>query len=311
MICSASPVCPQQHGVLVLDKPSGPTSNHCLMAIKRLGQKKIGHAGTLDPMASGVLLVLLGRATRLSGFLLEGGQKVYAAEVTLGRETDTWDAEGSIVAERSWSHVTSAAVEEVVRSWRGDLEQIVPPYSAAKSGGTPLYRLAREGRDVPVKIKTVHIVHAEILSMDLPVVRFRVRCSSGTYIRSLAHSLGMRLMCGAMLTGLTREYSHPFALSEAVSLEMVLADPAGLPALVQPLERALPDWPVLHLDAAAARGVRNGMPVSCPAANLEDVSRCGGHALLRDGGGLLALARLTMDGTRPMLAVARGLWSNP
>ncbi len=309
MTFSESRACPQQHGVLVLDKPSGPTSNHCLMAVKRLGQKKIGHAGTLDPMASGVLLVLLGRATKLSGFLLEGGQKVYAAEVTLGRETDTWDAEGAVAAERPWSHVTPAAVEEVIRSWQGDIEQIVPPYSAAKSGGTPLYRLAREGRDVPVKKKTVHIFHAEVLSMDLPVVRFRVRCSSGTYIRSLAHSLGMRLMCGAVLTGLIREYSHPFALSDAVSLETVLADPAALPGLVHPLERALPDWPVLVLDAAQARGVRNGMPVPCPAAILGDVSRCRGHALLRDGSGVLALARLAMDGARPMLAVARGLWS--
>ncbi|MDO5535974.1 MAG: tRNA pseudouridine(55) synthase TruB [Desulfovibrionaceae bacterium] len=300
---------PQQHGVLVLNKPSGPTSNRCLTAIKRLGQKKIGHAGTLDPMASGVLLLLLGQATKLSGFLLEGGMKVYEARVRLGLETATWDMEGETVQERPWEHVTDEQVTEVINSWKGDLEQIVPPYSAAKSNGTPLYRLAREGREVPVKIKTVHIFHAEVLSMDLPMITFRVKCSSGTYIRSLAHSLGMRLMCGAVLTSLVREYSHPFALSQAVSLDEVLASPQVLPQHVRPIEEALPGWPVVALDGAAARNVRNGMPQACPPDCLQEVQANGGQALLRDETGLIALARLAQDRGRPVLTVARGLWS--
>ncbi len=309
MIPSESKVCPQQHGVLVLNKPAGPTSNHCLMTVKRFGQRKIGHAGTLDPMAEGVLLVLLGKATRISSYLLEGGQKVYAASVELGRETDTWDTEGTVLRERSWQHVTPAMVREVIDTWRGDVEQIVPPFSAAKSNGTPLYQLAREGRDVPVKTKFVHIHHVEILSMDLPVIHFRVRCGSGTYIRSLAHSLGMRLMCGAVLAGLTREYSHPFALSDAVSLDTVLAHPLGLADYVRPLESALPEWPVVELDAARARQVRDGIAVPCPGSCLDAVSRNCGRALLKDDSGLLALARLKMDRGRSVLAVARGLWS--
>lgn len=299
----------QQHGVLVLDKPSGPTSTRCVTAIKRLGQKKIGHAGTLDPMASGVLLLLLGQATKLSGFLLEGGMKIYEARVQLGRETTTWDMEGDIVSERPWDHVTPDMVTDIITSWQGELEQIVPPYSAAKSNGKPLYRLAREGRDVPVKLKNVHIFHAEVLSIDLPMVHFRVKCSSGTYIRSLAHSLGMRLSCGAVLTSLVREYSHPFALSQATGLDELLADPQKLPACVRPIEEALPGWPVITVDSMTARNVRNGMPAVCPAERLEAVCNNGGQALVRDESGLLCLARLAQDRGRAVLTVARGLWS--
>ncbi|HIW01196.1 MAG TPA: tRNA pseudouridine(55) synthase TruB [Candidatus Desulfovibrio intestinipullorum] len=298
----------QQHGVLVLNKPSGPTSNRCLTAIKRLGQKKIGHAGTLDPMADGVLLLLLGQATKLSGFLLQSGCKIYDATVLLGRETSTWDAEGEIVQERPWEHVTASMVSEVLNSWQGDLEQIVPPYSAAKSNGQPLYRLARAGKDVPVKIKTVHIFQTEILSLDLPVVRFRVTCSSGTYIRSLAHSLGMRLLCGATLTKLTREYSHPFALSQAADLDELIRNPQSLPEQVHSIEEALPDWPVVSVNSETARRIRNGMPIACPAdlTGAEQV-------LLKSDREILALARVSMDTTqgrmRPVLTVARGLWS--
>ena len=299
----------QQHGVLVLDKPSGPTSNTCLKSVKRLGQKKIGHAGTLDPMASGVLLLLLGQATKLSGFLLEGGMKVYDATVLLGRETTTWDMEGECLAERSWNHVTPEMVTEILNSWQGELEQTVPPYSAAKSNGTPLYRLAREGKDVPVKTKIVHIFHVELLSLELPVLRFRVKCSSGTYIRSLAHSLGMRLQCGAVLTALIREYSHPFSLSQSVSMEKLLDSPLDLPVFVHPIEEALPGWPVIHLSQPEAQYIRNGRPVPCRQPDLEAVEGNAGQALLKDDSGLLALAKLAVEKNGPVLTVARGLWS--
>lgn len=301
--------CTQQNGILVLNKPSGPTSNKCLMAIKRLGQKKIGHAGTLDPMASGVLLVLLGQATKLSGFLLQGGMKVYEATVLLGQESATWDTEGEILARKDWHHVTPEMVSEIISSWQGELEQIVPPYSAAKSQGVPLYRLTREGKDVPVKTKTVQIYHTEILSTELPVIRFRVKCSSGTYIRSLAHSLGMRLQCGAVLTALTREYSHPFSLSRSVPLDTVTNAPQDLPHYVRPIEEALPAWPVIHLKKPDAQYVRNGRPVACPPESLEAVRANNGRALLKDDTGLLALAKIAVDAGAPMLTVSRGLWS--
>ena len=296
---------PQIDGVLVLDKPSGPTSTRCLTAIKRLGQRKIGHAGTLDPMASGVLLVLLGQATKLSGYLLDGGLKVYRGSLLLGRETDTWDAEGALVAERDWTSVDAAGVEAAVASWNGVQEQAVPPYSAAKHEGQPLYRLARKGQPVPEKVKTVEILQAEILSMDLPHVQFRVKCSSGTYIRSLAHSLGMRLGCGAVLTELTREYSHPFGLDRAVTLDAIRSRPDDLPSMVRPIAQALPGWPVIDASPEEAARVRNGMTLPCPPSLLETVAANGGLALLTEAGRELAIARLD---ARRALTVARGLW---
>ena len=205
----------QQHGILVLDKPKGFSSARCVARLKRLGQKKIGHAGTLDPMATGVLLVLLGHATKLSGYLLEGGEKRYAGTLRLGLTTDTWDIEGAVVSESplhasgpdgsSWAGLPlEAAVRREVDAWLEVREQPVPPYSAAKHQGQPLYKLARAGKDVPAKVKSIRVSHAEVQWVDLPDVRFRVTCSSGSYIRSLAHSLGMRLGCGATLTELTR-----------------------------------------------------------------------------------------------------------
>lgn len=144
--CQNAPL-PQLHGVIVLDKPSGPTSARCLAALKRLGQKKIGHAGTLDPMASGVLLVLLGNATKIASHLLADGGKVYGGALRLGRTTDTWDREGRVIAEAPWDRVTPEQVRAAVAGWRGVSEQPVPPYSAAKHQGTPLYRLARRGQE--------------------------------------------------------------------------------------------------------------------------------------------------------------------
>ena len=158
----------QQHGILVLNKPKGLSSAQCIARIKRLGQKKIGHAGTLDPMATGVLLVLLGHATKLSGYLLEGGVKTYGGTLRLGVTTDTWDAEGSIVGETPLGEedlAEGSALEQAARrevaAWLEVTEQPVPPYSAAKHQGQPLYRLARAGKEVPAKVKRIHVSYAE------------------------------------------------------------------------------------------------------------------------------------------------------
>lgn len=301
---------PQLDGVLVLNKPSGPTSTRCLSAIKRLGQKKIGHAGTLDPMASGVLLVLLGQATKLSSYLLGGGAKVYTGTLRIGEETDTWDALGTLTAQADWSGVSEEDIRQTIASWLGSLEQLVPPYSAAKHLGQPLYKLARGGKPVPEKIKRVEISQAEILAIDLPLVRFRVKCSSGTYIRSLAHSLGMRLKCGAVLTELTREYSHPFSIANSVSLEELKALPEKLSEHVHSLTEALPGWPHLRLSAVEAAGIRNGVPLPCPSDRLDPITANGGLVLLQDETGLdLALAKLQRHASGDMLCVARGLWN--
>ncbi|MDR0816938.1 MAG: tRNA pseudouridine(55) synthase TruB [Desulfovibrio sp.] len=297
---------PQLHGVLVVNKPSGPTSGRCLAAIKRLGQKKIGHAGTLDPLAGGVLLVLLGQATKLSSHLLAGGGKVYSGTVRLGQTTDTWDSQGRIIAETPWKNVSPETVRREVALWREMREQIVPIYSAAKHEGQPLYRLARKGRDVPQKVKRMEISQADTLDVSLPFVRFRVACRSGVYIRSLAHSLGTRLGCGAVLTELTREYSHPFGLDAARSLRDIVAEPALLAASLRSIADALPGWTRVELTPDEAGRVRNGMPVfrvSAKRPTEEDE-----HALLLYKGEAFALARRGIDAAH-CWTVLRGLWN--
>ncbi len=314
----------QQHGVLVLDKPKGPTSTACLERIKRtLGQKKIGHAGTLDPMASGVLLVMLGQATKLAPYLTEGF-KTYRGEMTLGVTTDTYDAEGAVVEEADWRGLTTDDVHAAVLAWREDTTQTVPPYSAAKHKGKALYALARAGKDVPVKTKPVTIFGASVLHMDLPHVAFRVQCGAGVYIRSLVHSLGMRLGCGAHLTALTREESRPFTLAQAHPLDAVLDAPEALPSRVIPLAQALPHWPRVTLDAQETKLVKNGaqLPYAPPpaatraaAALTEEEAPCAPAAVTQRAlfvdqhGDAVALAQHAVKDGQPVWALLRGLWS--
>ena len=306
----------QQHGILVLDKPKGLSSAQCIARVKRLGQKKIGHAGTLDPMATGVLLVLLGNATKLSGYLLEGGVKTYGGTLRLGVATDTWDAEGSIVSETALSEEDLAegsgleqAARREVAAWLDVTEQPVPPYSAAKHQGQPLYKLARAGMEVPAKVKRIHVSYADVQWVNMPDVRFRVTCSSGSYIRSLAHSLGIRLGCGAMLTELTREYSHPFGLDVAHTLDEVLAEPEKLAEWVMPISAALPGWKNISIGKAQEANLRNGIPVP-HLPGFGDFLPGERALILAQDGSPLALAEARMDRERPVWAVLRGLFTH-
>ncbi len=297
---------PQLHGVLVLDKPSGPTSTRCLTAIKRLGQKKIGHAGTLDPLAAGVLVVLLGEATKIAPYVMEG-EKTYLGALRLGVTTDTYDCEGTVTSEAPWDHVSASALAEAIASWTELTSQEVPPYSAAKHQGRPLYELARKGLAAPVKVKDISVFDARAESVDPPSATFRVRVSAGVYIRSLVHSLGMRLGCGAIMTALTREESRPFALTQAHSLDAVLADPQSLPERIIPLDKALPHWPTTTLGPAEADDVRRGIRVPVTGDFAP-----GTHALLMDEARLpLALARAEATGGRLRWAIVRGLFGDP
>ena len=314
----------QLHGLLVVNKPRGMSSAQCTNRLKRLGQRKIGHAGTLDPMAQGVLLVLLGQATKISGHLMAGGEKRYAAVVEFGRITDTWDDDGVTLAALDDTALRQQVVERPdfeaalraeVASWSGEMRQVVPAYSAAKHEGRPLYSLARAGRDIPEKVKTIHILHAEVLWVDLPRAAFRVVCSSGTYIRSLAHSLGTRMGCGAVLMELIREYSHPFGLENAVSLDSVTANPELLRKSVLPITEALPGWPVLQVAPADEEVVRHGMPladarVTQLGGDIASVWQPGVKAILVAGSGEpLALAEASDSAGRRAWSVLRGLWA--
>ncbi len=301
---------PQLDGVLVVNKPSGPSSTQCLSKIKRAtGQKKVGHAGTLDPLAQGVLLVLLGQATKLSNYLM--GRKTYRGVLRLGETTDTWDSQGQILQTRPWNEISEEALEAAVLDWANLEEQEVPSYSAAKHEGQPLYKLSRQGRETPVKIKRIEIFSVELISVDMPHATFRVTCSSGTYIRSLAHSLGIRLECGAVLTELTREYSHPFTLDEAVTPEAVMAAPERLAQMVVPIEQALPHWPRVLLNEAEEAAVRNGTPLPIAGESMSDEPFSEGRQalLLSAAGTPLALAEAKLKEGCPVWAVLRGLWN--
>jgi len=299
---------PQQDGVLVLDKPGGPSSAACIAIIKRkLGQKKIGHAGTLDPMATGVLLVLLGQATKISDHLLKSGEKIYSGTLQFGLTTDTWDAEGSIITRTDPASVSQADLEQALAEWVGTNEQIVPPYSAAKHQGRPLHKLARKGLATPVKVKNIKISRAELEWFRPPLARFRVACSSGTYIRSLAHSLGVRFGCGATLMELTREYSHPFGLDKAARLDKLIASPELLPLKVQSIPDALPHLPVFTLSAALAARVKNGHAL--PLSVLPAVEQHQG-ILLDERGTPLALVEKKETRDAEVWTIGRGLWNN-
>lgn len=297
---------PQLHGVLVLNKPTGPTSTWCLTAIKRLGQKKIGHAGTLDPLAAGVLVVLLGEATKIAPYVMEG-EKTYLGALTLGQTTDTYDSQGTVTATAPWEHVTPEVLAQAIESWQELTSQEVPPYSAAKHQGRPLYELARKGLAAPVKVKDISVFDARAVSVDPPSATFRVRVSAGVYIRSLVHSLGMRMECGAIMTALTREASRPFDLTQAHSLDDILADPQSLPSRIIPLTAALPHWPTVVLADAAAEHVRRGIRVPVGDGFPE-----GTNALLVSEARLpLALARAEATDGRLRWAIVRGLFGDP
>lgn len=281
----------------MIDKPKGVSSARCLAPLKRQGQKKIGHAGTLDPMATGVLIILLGQATKISGWLLGAGKKRYSGKIQLGVETDTWDADGEIIATGDWEKITCEAVKTAIYSWLGKQVQEVPAYSAAKHNGQPLYKLARKGQDTPVKLKSAEIYKVDALEISMPFVSFRVECSSGAYIRSLAHSLGTRLECGATLCQLTREYSYPFDLTSACSMDAI--EQGQWLAFLKPLNAALPNWPVIELNNRQAEQARNGIGPDLPAKRA-------GQAFFSHAGKLLAIASYEAGHWK----IERGLWNN-
>lgn len=300
----------QLDGLLVLNKPSGPTSAGCLNSIKHgLGQGKIGHAGTLDPLAQGVLLVLLGQGTKLAGYLTSGA-KVYTGTMRLGLSTDTFDMEGAVVEEKGLGDISQEDVRAAILSWKDLTEQEVPAYSAAKHEGKPLYELARKGEAVPVKEKRIEVYEVEPLEIELPFARFRVRCLAGTYIRSLVHSLGIRLGCGAALSQLTREACEPYWLNQAHSLDAVLGEPERFAERVIPLGKMLPHWRTLTLTPALTVLVKNGtwLPVG-EAGGHELPGQPGDRVLLADEQGEpLALAEATTRDGVLRWAILRGLW---
>lgn len=224
------------NGVLVADKPAGWTSHDVVAKVKRtLKARKVGHLGTLDPMATGVLPLVINGATRFARFM-HGGTKVYRAALRLGAATDTYDSTGTVVATAPTGGIGEAEVACAFESFRGSIKQLPPMYSSVKKGGVPLYKLARKGVVVEREPREVEIFDLRLLRVDLPEVEFTVECSRGTYVRSLCHDVGSALGCGAHMTSLRRIASGAFTEEEAVDPTL---DAEALAAKLIPLEEAL------------------------------------------------------------------------
>lgn len=293
-------------GLLIIDKPEGLTSHDVVVRVRRaLGIKRIGHTGTLDPMATGVLVLCVGQATRLQQFLT-GSEKEYLARVRLGLATDTHDRTGNplspIVASNG---VMKHEIEAVLAGWRGWREQIPPMYSAKKQAGTRLYKLARQGREVARQPVRVQIHELELVGQEpMPLQRhadgttdfsLRVRCSAGTYIRSLAHQIGQQLGCGAHLIALRRTAVGPFSLDQARPLHEVeqQARAGRVTELLIPLSQIPLPFPTTELSSVEADRLRHGQAI-LRTETTEGVYR----RLVDTSGMLIGIGQVTDNGQR-------------
>jgi tRNA pseudouridine55 synthase len=246
-------------GLLVVDKPAGPTSHDVVKKVRARLDARAGHAGTLDPQATGVLLVCVGSATRLSQFL-QSHDKVYEGVVRLGWATDTFDAQGEPTGEaQEPPQLSEQFVRNALDGFVGDLEQVPPVYSAKKVRGEPSYRRARRGEQVQPKSVSVVVHSISLLSLEKELIRIRVHCSAGTYVRTLANDLGMALGCPAHLAALRRLCSGSFTLESAVEWEDLSREaPADVADRILPPERMLPDWPAVVVNDEGASRVAHG-----------------------------------------------------
>jgi tRNA pseudouridine55 synthase len=254
-------------GVLVIDKPVGMTS-HDVVQIVRKGTdiRRAGHTGTLDPRASGVLVVLIGPAVRLSEYI-SASDKRYQATIRLGSSTDTYDAEGVVTQTNVSVSISEEEFEEALLSFVGEIEQVPPPYSAVKVKGRKAYEMSRKGEEVDLQPRIINVYSLELLEWAPPEAVVDVYCSSGTYVRSLAHDLGQKLGCGAHLVGLRRTKSGRFTLRDAVPLRRLReAFTAGeWYRYLIPAAEALADWPMVELDSEQVELIRHGHRVPADA----------------------------------------------
>ena len=255
-------------GVLNIDKPIWLSSHAVVNRIRRVGNlRRVGHAGTLDPLATGVLLVCLGRATRLVEYVM-GQPKVYEATVRLGESTNTYDAEGEVVEKRPFSHVTPDLLEQTLDQFRGEIKQQPPMYSAIKKDGQPLYKLARKGIEVERPFRDVTIYKLDLLSMALPEINLRIHCSTGTYIRSLAHDIGEQLNCGGHITSLRRTAIGAFGIETAVSLDDLTPD--NITRYLQPMETAVTHLPPITFSPPDTKRLLLGQKVQRQTDHAKD-----------------------------------------
>ena len=272
------------NGIIVIDKPEGWTSMDVCAKLRGMyREKRVGHAGTLDPMATGVLPVFIGRATRAVEFASEG-EKEYVAGLKLGVITNTQDTSGEVLETRPVD-ITSEQLEEALAKFRGDIEQIPPMYSAIKINGKKLYELARKGKEVERKPRPVTIHALTVEEQTAPdEYTIRVRCSKGTYVRTLCHDIGQALGCGGTMSSLRRTMAAGFDLSQSVSLDTVQEHPQR-EQLLLPVDAYFSTYPALTVEASAEKKIRNGMTLVMPQLTPGQYRVYGGD------GAFLALCR--------------------
>jgi tRNA pseudouridine55 synthase len=271
-------------GVLIVNKPRGLTSHDVINRVRRaIKIKQVGHAGTLDPLATGVLVVCIDQATRISEYLM-GHAKIYRARVRLGIATNTYDAEGEVTATHEVK-VTEAELRSALSHFVGPIDQVPPMHSAIKQGGQKLYDLARQGIEVDRPARSVMIHSLELINFESPDLSIEVKCSAGTYIRSIAHDLGVQLGCGAHLIELQRTASGPYSIEQAIDLDQfeAAARDDHWQAHLHSIDEALSDWPSVTLNETDRVRALNG-------ASIESImlsgSRCRAHD---EHGNLIAL----------------------
>ena len=280
-------------GVLILDKPIGLSSNQALQRLRRLfGARKAGHCGSLDPLASGVLPVCLGQATRFSSYLL-GARKTYRATCQLGQTTTTGDAEGEVIDSKPVA-TDQRRVDQVLRQFIGQIEQVPPMYSALKHQGKRLYQLAREGKQVEREPRQIEIFELKLLSFGGDCLEIEVCCSKGTYIRTLAEDIGKVLECGAHLTALRRSAVDTLLEQDAITLQrlqqIALQGTARLDQLLLPVTAALPQFSELRLDAEASLDISHGKRIK-----LKDFPGAGLYRLVSTEGEFIGLGEVGPD----------------
>lgn len=286
------------NGVIIIDKPKGKTS-HDIVGIlrKKFGTRKVGHTGTLDPLATGVLPVCIGNATRAADMLLSG-EKKYRATMILGKRSDTLDVEGKITEERAVT-VTQQQVHDAIAGFVGEQDQIPPMYSAIKKDGKKLYDLAREGIEVERKARRINIYSIEVVDISLPEITIDVHCSKGTYIRSLCDDIGARLGCGAVMSELRRTYTAGFSVDEAYTIDE-LDNITDLSGTLKPTDSLFSNLPEIHLNEKQEKSITNGVRMTWRSGKEGETYR-----VYAPDGRFLCISKL--ENTR--LVLVKSFWS--